>query len=119
MPECPVQNACLRLNLRLNWYIKTNCKERITVIQYYITFPSTYHAIRAEKLLNKEGLTFKMVPVPRVISSSCGIALRCSSPEMEKISYLLRENNINFEGIHEIEEKGMSFPGIFTREEEQ
>ena len=88
------------------------------MILCYITFPSTYHAIRAEKLLNKEDLNFKMVPVPRVISSSCGIALRCPSPEMEKISYLLRENNINFEGIHEIEEKETSFPGIFTREKE-
>jgi len=43
----------------------------------YFTFPNTHQAIRAEKALAKENLEYKMVPVPRSISSSCGIALCC------------------------------------------
>ncbi len=51
----------------------------------YITFPTTYFAIRAESVLKNDDYSFKMVPVPRSISSSCGTALRCSCEELAVI----------------------------------
>jgi len=44
----------------------------------YLTFPTTYFALRSEAVLQETPLDFKLVPVPRSISSSCGTALRCS-----------------------------------------
>jgi hypothetical protein len=71
----------------------------------YFTFPSIHFAIKAEKVLAGKGLTFKMVPVPRSISSSCGTALRSELPEAELVLKLLKEASVPVESYHELEEK--------------
>lgn len=51
-----------------------------------VTFPSTHAAMQAEKHL-KGALPVQMIPTPRCISASCGIALRfdpSSLPEAQK-----------------------------------
>lgn len=44
--------------------------------QGVVLFHTTSAALRAEKVLNKAGLTVKLIPTPRELSSDCGIALR-------------------------------------------
>ncbi len=78
----------------------------------FFTFPATYQAIKAEKRLAGEKWQFKMVPVPRSISSSCGIALRCLPEEAPEIKSFLEINYVEIEGIYEIEEKAA--PGILS-----
>ena len=78
----------------------------------YFTFPSIYFAIRAEKLLKGSTFTFKMVPVPRRISSSCGTSLRCLPEEARDIQGVLEEGSVSVEGYYEFEEqddKGFPF----------
>lgn len=41
-----------------------------------LTFPSSYHAIRAERILRTRLIPVRTVPCPRELSSSCGVALR-------------------------------------------
>lgn len=41
-----------------------------------VLFDTTQAAIRAEKVLNQAGIKTKLIPVPRHISSNCGISLR-------------------------------------------
>lgn len=41
-----------------------------------VLFRSTQGAIRAERLLVAAGLPLKLIPVPRHLSSQCGVALR-------------------------------------------
>ena len=41
-----------------------------------VFFNCVSHAIKAEKVLKATGLTFKIIPVPRHISSDCGVCLR-------------------------------------------
>lgn len=79
----------------------------------YLTFPSTYYAIRAEKLLQKEAYSFKMVPVPRSISSSCGTALRCACGDSRAIKDYLVSLDVAVEGLHEVEEKELKLPKLF------
>jgi uncharacterized SAM-binding protein YcdF (DUF218 family) len=50
-----------------------------TVILVY----STSHALRAEKLLHKVGITSKLIPVPRHLSSDCGVCVRIAQPDRE------------------------------------
>ena len=83
----------------------------------YITFPTTYFALRAEDLLRQSALSFKMVPVPRSISSSCGTALRCLCPELQQVEHYLRENRVEVEGTYEVEEKEFKLPRLFPRKE--
>ena len=46
-----------------------------------ILFHSTSGALRAEKLLKKEGIAYKIIPVPRHLSSDCGVCIRFSSKD--------------------------------------
>jgi hypothetical protein len=90
-------------------------------ISCYITFPTTFHAIRAESLLKKRDYTFKMVPVPRSISSSCGTALRCDCSDLLPISQYLTEHNTEMESFYQLGEDGFKMPVVkeFTLNELQ
>lgn len=70
----------------------------------YITFPTTFFAIRSESMLKNKSCSFKMVPVPRSISSSCGTALRCDCNELAAINKILQNNKIEIEGFYRLEE---------------
>jgi hypothetical protein len=41
-----------------------------------VLFQSISSALRSEKLLKKEGITHKLIPVPRHLSSDCGVCIR-------------------------------------------
>ena len=71
----------------------------------YFTFPTTFQAIRAEKALSKKNREYKMVPVPRSISSSCGLALCCLPEDAQVIRDYLEECSVIVEGFFELEEK--------------
>ncbi|MEN6318330.1 MAG: DUF3343 domain-containing protein [Syntrophaceae bacterium] len=43
---------------------------------HVILFDSVHHALRSEKILKEMGIPHKLIPVPRHISSDCGICLR-------------------------------------------
>lgn len=78
----------------------------------YITFPTTYFAIRAENMLKGNVNYFKMVPVPRSISSSCGTALRCKCEDIEFIRNSLLQNGVELERFYRLEESGLSAPQV-------
>lgn len=71
-------------------------------IHCYITFPTVFFALRAESVLAENLCPFKMVPVPRSISSSCGTALQCSCEDVEKITELLNQGHVEFDSIHRL-----------------
>ncbi len=71
-------------------------------VHCYITFPTVYFTLRAEAVLSKEPYSFKLLPVPRDISSSCGTALRCSCEEVEVIIELFKKNLVEFESVHRL-----------------
>lgn len=78
----------------------------------YITFPTTFFAIRAESVLKNEKYSFKMVPVPRVISSSCGTALRCACEDMVAVKDYLLALKLELEGYYRLEETGLKTPVV-------
>lgn len=56
------------------------------------TFPSTYYALRAEKLMQEAGLAARLIPVPRALSSSCGLALEIATADEEAAMVILGAN---------------------------
>lgn len=58
---------------------------------YLLTFESTHAAIATEKLLKPAGGV--VMPVPRFISSSCGISIRINPENHEQAEALFRENS--------------------------
>ena len=62
--------------------------------EYYLfTFESTHAAIATEKLLKPAGGV--VMPVPRFISSSCGISIRINPENHEQAQNLVRESSID------------------------
>ncbi len=82
---------------------------------YYFTFISTYQAIKAEKVLSGQKWAFKMVPVPRRISSSCGTALRCTPADAEEIKVFLQACGVLIEGGHLLPENEQGKPFLGGR----
>ena len=51
----------------------------------YLIFNSIHNVMLAEELLLKDAVPVDMVPVPRELSSDCGMSLICSRRDFEKI----------------------------------
>jgi hypothetical protein len=67
-----------------------------------VLFYSTSAAIQAEKLLIKEGFTVKLIPVPRILSSDCGVCLRFEGAVEIQIKSLLNQKKVAYQGIYTI-----------------
>jgi hypothetical protein len=62
-------------------------------------FYSVSGALRAEKLLKAENVAFKLIPVPRHLSSDCGICVRFETKEESRVKKVLIESNLDIQGI--------------------
>lgn len=56
--------------------------------RYLALFTSTRAVIQAERLCNKNNLTCRVIPVPRSISSECGMALEIADNEQMRLTEL-------------------------------
>ena len=63
---------------------------------------STSYAIRAEKILHRAGVASKLIPVPRHLSSNCGVCLRIERTDVEAARQALSRARVEIQGIHEI-----------------
>ena len=68
-----------------------------------ILFYTTSSALKAEKMLIKVGLEVKLIPVPRELSSDCGIALRFNWKDHEQIASHLVSASVEIDSIHPLE----------------
>ena len=67
-----------------------------------VLFYSMSGALRAEKLLKGKGLTIKLIPVPRHLSSDCGICVRFETTDETQVKAVLEEGLIEIQGIHAV-----------------
>ncbi len=65
-----------------------------------VLFYSTSGAIRAEKLTKEAGLRVKLIPVPRHLSSDCGVCLRFESADVDKVRSIVDAAGVEFEEIY-------------------
>jgi hypothetical protein len=68
-----------------------------------ILFASIHFAIRAEKIAKEKGLAVKLVPVPRQLSSDCGVCLRFSWDQKREIEETLSQAEVQMEGVHSLD----------------
>ena len=73
-------------------------KDNYSVVIFY----STSAAIRTESLAKKQELAIKLIPVPRHLSSDCGICLQFNDEDQQSIKEILAEKKIEYEDIYEI-----------------
>ncbi len=72
--------------------------KRYAVILVY----STSYALRAEKVLAKAGISCKLIPVPRHLSSDCGVCVRIERADQQAVLQALQAARVELEGVHEI-----------------
>lgn len=61
---------------------------------------SIYNVMKAEKFLKKENIEVDLIPVPRKISSDCGMAVELENDNKDKTKDVLTINNIEIAGIY-------------------
>lgn len=60
-------------------------------------FASTSHAIRGEKVLNAADISCRLIPVPRHLSSDCGLALCFDWADRERVAEALRAAKVDYQ----------------------
>jgi hypothetical protein len=65
-----------------------------------VLFHTTSAALRAEKVLQKSGLTVKLIPTPREFSSDCGMALRFEWAQAKHACALLEAARVEVAAMH-------------------
>jgi len=66
-------------------------KDDRTPLYGVVLFQSISSALRAEKLLKKQGIAYKLIPVPRHLSSDCGICIRFARQDESQVREALKE----------------------------
>jgi len=67
-----------------------------------VLFYSTSAAIRAESLAQKVGLEVKLIPVPRQLSSDCGVCLRFTTGHAKRVRSLLEDKHVEYDAMKQI-----------------
>jgi hypothetical protein len=63
---------------------------------------TTSAALRGEKVLQRAGLTVKLIPTPREFSSDCGLALRFEWTQVEEVRAALDAAHLEIAGIRQL-----------------
>ncbi|HHU33327.1 MAG: DUF3343 domain-containing protein [Zhaonellaceae bacterium] len=71
------------------------------------TFHSVHDALHFEKIVKAEGHKIRLIPVPREISSSCGISAKFSPELREQIEAIIKKEQLEVEGIYVLKEKAV------------
>ena len=69
-------------------------------------FESIHQVMRAEKLLKEKGMEVDLLPVPREISSDCGVAIEMVLGLKEEVMRLFEENKISIVECYTRDQKG-------------
>lgn len=64
-----------------------------------ITFPTTVSAMEMERVAKERGAPGRLIPVPTVITASCGLAWMAKPEERERLQCLLSEFDLQYEAV--------------------
>jgi hypothetical protein len=68
-----------------------------------VSFYASEHAMRSERVLERQGVPVRLVPGPREISPNCGVAVAFRWEDEPRVANALAESKIRFEAIHRYE----------------
>ncbi|TDT50476.1 DUF3343 domain-containing protein [Fonticella tunisiensis] len=71
-----------------------------------ITFNSTNFAMQAESVLKELDIDGQIVPTPREITLSCGLSIRTSMENLEKVQNLIKLGKITNKSLYVFEGVG-------------
>ncbi|HHY60235.1 MAG TPA: DUF3343 domain-containing protein [Clostridia bacterium] len=69
------------------------------------TFPCLHDALECEKTLKELKFQFQLIPVPREISSSCGLAVRFAPELLQDFQETIMKYQLSVDEIHILKER--------------
>ena len=69
---------------------------------FLFSFPNVHHAFKCESVMRKPGRRIQVMPVPRQISSSCGLAVEVQADDMVNgwdVASELEGGSVDYEAI--------------------
>ena len=66
----------------------------VNELDYVAIFHSIHRVLSAEQLLKQHRAAFLLIPVPRKLTSDCGLALRIAPGELAPVLAVLRGANL-------------------------
>lgn len=75
---------------------------RAKTMKVVFTFPTTTQAMKMEQCMKESGAPGRLIPVPRQISSGCGMAWSAPVEDRLKLEALAGEKGIEVEGLYEL-----------------
>ncbi len=74
---------------------------------YYcvMTFHSTAHALRFEKIFKDTDINVRLMPVPRQVSSSCGTAGEFPCDKKNEVLEICKREDIEMDSVHKIQKE--------------
>ncbi|HON43035.1 MAG TPA: DUF3343 domain-containing protein [Bacillota bacterium] len=76
---------------------------------FLISFPNVHHAFKCENVMRKPGRRIQVMPVPRQISSSCGLAVEVQAEDIvygRDVASELERGGVDYEGIFLLRQDG-------------
>lgn len=67
--------------------------------RHLLLFQSTRAVIKAERICKKNGVYCRIIPVPRTISSECGMAIEIEQKDRETLSALCMAEGVATEYV--------------------
>ena len=80
-----------------------NDERKWTVLSCLATFKTTSMALLFERSCREAGIGARIAPVPRKLSSSCGLACEFPCEDREKAEALAAERKIELASVHDLE----------------
>ena len=71
-----------------------------------ILFDSIHHVLAAEGVFKKHGVWYDLVPVPRGLSSDCGMAIEFRSRDLLAVRAVLADPRVRARSVHQPSEGG-------------
>ncbi len=71
-------------------------------LQCVVTFRTTTEAMRLEQTAKAAGLGGRLIPVPREITSGCGLAWKEAVSSRTALESLLEEEKLGYDKIYEL-----------------
>jgi hypothetical protein len=67
-----------------------------------ISFSSTNYAMQTEAVLKREQITMQIMPTPREITLSCGLSIKTSMENLDRIKQLAKEEKIQVKELYKL-----------------
>lgn len=65
----------------------------------YVVFKSVHDVMKMEAILKGTSLVFKLVPVPRKLSESCGISIKLDEDAVDEFERIAAAQGAGYEAI--------------------